>query len=227
MASSRCGSPAPPGPWSWFRCWCRVEPPRAGAAPGPCSGPPPSTGPQHMAATKGYIEVMRLLLQDGGGWREMQGAWWVLAEQLCEGPPPWCVGDAALAKEEPLLREPQVEPEAVPPPLAPDPDGAPPTTGGGKHRRIYGGRRGRVKQRLQPLPPPPEEAPPLLAPSPPNKHQDMQKLLQQCCHTLIGPSSANQSPASEPANQDEANASAVLGLDPPLSPTPRRAPPPT
>ncbi|XP_061299038.1 protein phosphatase 1 regulatory subunit 12C-like [Pezoporus flaviventris] len=55
----------------------------------------------------------------------------------------------------------------------------------------------------------------------------MRELLQQRRCSLIGSSSANQSPASEPANQDQECASADPALDPPLSPAPRRAPSPT
>ncbi|XP_057255909.1 protein phosphatase 1 regulatory subunit 12C-like, partial [Pezoporus wallicus] len=134
-------------------------------------------------------------------------------------------GAANSAEEERLLQEAQQEPEVAPPPRAPDPHGAPPRSVGGKHRRIYGARRGRVKERLRPLPPPPEEAPPPSAPPPPTK--DMRELLQQRRCSLIGSSSANQSPASEPANQDQECASADPALDPPLSPAPRRAPSPT
>ncbi|XP_068855221.1 protein phosphatase 1 regulatory subunit 12C-like [Aphelocoma coerulescens] len=143
--------------------------------------PHPATGASalHVAAAKGYIEVMRLLLaagydpdvRDKDGWTPLHAAahWGVeeacrvLAEHLCDMSPQNNVGQRPcdLADEEtlPLLEElqrrqhhlrSQKDPGAPPPPPAPDPDGAPPAPGGGKHRRSSVCRRSsREKLRLQ------------------------------------------------------------------------------
>ncbi|KAM6184454.1 LOW QUALITY PROTEIN: protein phosphatase 1 regulatory subunit 12C [Sarcoramphus papa] len=126
----------------------------------------PATGASalHVAAAKGYIEVMRLLLQAGydpdvrdkDGWTPLHAAahWGVeeacrlLAEHLCDMAPRNNVGQRPcdLADEEtlPLLEElqrrqhhlrSQKEPGAAPAPMAPDPEGAPTPAWGGKHRR--------------------------------------------------------------------------------------------
>ncbi|XP_072777660.1 protein phosphatase 1 regulatory subunit 12C isoform X2 [Taeniopygia guttata] len=129
--------------------------------------PHPATGASalHVAAAKGYIEVMRLLLaagydpdvRDKDGWTPLHAAahWGVeeacrvLCEHLCDMSPQNNVGQRPcdLADEEtlPLLEELQrrqlhlrrlKDPAgAPPPPPAPDPEGAPPPTGGAKHRR--------------------------------------------------------------------------------------------
>ncbi|CAN8178690.1 unnamed protein product [Coccothraustes coccothraustes] len=135
--------------------------------------PHPATGASalHVAAAKGYIEVMRLLLaagydpdvRDKDGWTPLHAAahWGVeeacrlLCEHLCDMSPQNNVGQRPcdLADEEtlPLLEElqrrqlhlrSQKDPGAPPPPpAAPDPEGAPPPTGGGKHRRTSVSRR--------------------------------------------------------------------------------------
>ncbi|XP_074990992.1 protein phosphatase 1 regulatory subunit 12C isoform X7 [Calonectris borealis] len=126
----------------------------------------PATGASalHVAAAKGYIEVMRLLLQAGydpdvrdkDGWTPLHAAahWGVeeacrlLAEHLCDMAPRNNVGQRPcdLADEEtlPLLEElqrrqhhlrSQKEPGAAPAPMAPDPEGTPTPAWGGKHRR--------------------------------------------------------------------------------------------
>ncbi|GAB0202118.1 protein phosphatase 1 regulatory subunit 12C-like [Grus japonensis] len=126
----------------------------------------PATGASalHVAAAKGYIEVMRLLLQAGydpdvrdkDGWTPLHAAahWGVeeacrlLAEHLCDMAPRNNVGQRPcdLADEEtlPLLEElqrqqhhlrSQKEPGAAPTPTVPDPEGAPTPAWGGKHRR--------------------------------------------------------------------------------------------
>lgn len=129
--------------------------------------PHPATGASalHVAAAKGYIEVMRLLLaagydpdvRDKDGWTPLHAAahWGVeeacrlLAEHLCDMSPQNNVGQRPcdLADEEtlPLLEElqrrqhhlrSQKDPGAPPPPPAPPgPEGAPPNPGGGRHRR--------------------------------------------------------------------------------------------
>ncbi|KAM9272152.1 protein phosphatase 1 regulatory subunit 12C, partial [Cariama cristata] len=126
----------------------------------------PATGASalHVAAAKGYIEVMRLLLQAGydpdvrdkDGWTPLHAAahWGVeeacrlLAEHLCDMAPRNNVGQRPcdLADEEtlPLLEElqrrqhhlrSQKEPGAAPAPMVLDPEGAPTPAWGGKHRR--------------------------------------------------------------------------------------------
>ncbi|XP_051632046.1 LOW QUALITY PROTEIN: protein phosphatase 1 regulatory subunit 12C [Manacus candei] len=141
--------------------------------------PHPATGASalHVAAAKGYIEVMRLLLaagydpdvRDKDGWTPLHAAahWGVeeacrlLAEHLCDMAPRNNVGQRPcdLADEEtlPLLEElqrrqhhlrSQKDPGAPPPP--PDPEGAPQPAGGGKHRRSSVCRRSsREKLSLQ------------------------------------------------------------------------------
>ncbi|XP_040550943.1 protein phosphatase 1 regulatory subunit 12C-like isoform X1 [Gallus gallus] len=126
----------------------------------------PATGASalHVAAAKGYIEVMRLLLQAGydpdvrdkDGWTPLHAAahWGVeeacrlLAEHLCDMAPRNNVGQRPcdLADEEtlPLLEElqrrqhhlrSQKDPGTPPAPITLDPDGAPASTWSSKHRR--------------------------------------------------------------------------------------------
>uniref|UniRef100_A0A669QAA9 Protein phosphatase 1 regulatory subunit 12C n=1 Tax=Phasianus colchicus TaxID=9054 RepID=A0A669QAA9_PHACC len=126
----------------------------------------PATGASalHVAAAKGYIEVMRLLLQAGydpdvrdkDGWTPLHAAahWGVeeacrlLAEHLCDMAPRNNVGQRPcdLADEEtlPLLEElqrrqhhlrSQKDPGMPPAPITLDPDGAPASTWSSKHRR--------------------------------------------------------------------------------------------
>ncbi|XP_058678736.1 LOW QUALITY PROTEIN: protein phosphatase 1 regulatory subunit 12C, partial [Ammospiza caudacuta] len=133
--------------------------------------PHPATGASalHVAAAKGYIEVMRLLLaagydpdvRDKDGWTPLHAAahWGVeeacrlLCEHLCDMSPQNNVGQRPcdLADEEtlPLLEElqrrqihlrRQKDPGAPPPPPAAT-EGAPPPTGGSKQRRTSVSRR--------------------------------------------------------------------------------------
>ncbi|XP_077645973.1 protein phosphatase 1 regulatory subunit 12C [Lonchura striata] len=128
----------------------------------------------HVAAAKGYIEVMRLLLaagcdpdvRDEDGWTPLHAAahWGereacrLLCEHLCDMSPQNNVGQRPcdLADEEtlPLLEElqrrqlhlrSQKDPGAPPPP--PEPEGAPPPPGGGKQRRPAASRRSRRERR--------------------------------------------------------------------------------
>ncbi|XP_058715542.1 LOW QUALITY PROTEIN: protein phosphatase 1 regulatory subunit 12C [Poecile atricapillus] len=143
--------------------------------------PHPATGASalHVAAAKGYIEVMRLLLaagydpdvRDKDGWTPLHAAahWGVeeacrlLCEHLCDMSPQNNVGQRPcdLADEEtlPLLEElqrrqhhlrSQKDPGAPPPPPAPEPSGAPPAVGGGRHRRSSVCRRS-SREKLGPL----------------------------------------------------------------------------